>query len=378
MASKESLLAKGGGALVAEKDTSADRAVHQRAVFLLTGILLASLAACAGVVLCGASHPVVLSHGLLSLLLGLRHAVDCDHLAAIDNVTRQLVLLGQRPVSVGFWFALGHSTIVVLLTVALASGYSAVWHGGGTVALVRKGLTLAAAVLSVVLLGGIGLLNARVALGLFSDWTSLRKHSAYLQDKALESTADSSLRTALTAVPFLKRLFSHVDRPVKMYMVGVLFGLSFDTASQVGLIALAAMSSTAGQVPPVMVLLFPLCFSCGMCLVDTGNGLLMLLAYNWATVRPMQKLVYNLLVTTMSAGVALAIGSLEVLQILGQEAGLTGGLWSWVQDVDMGSLGCAVVASFLTVFGLAVCCAHLHCGACKDETWDGPPAPQPP
>lgn len=344
-----------------------DQTVHRRAVCLIVGILIASLASLGGSAICSLSYPVILSHALLAFVLGLRHAVDCDHLAAIDNVTRQLVLVGQRPVSVGFWFALGHSTIVVLLTGALAGGYAALWQPASNFGYAREGLTLVAGIVSVALLSGIGLLNLKVAIGLFRDWSSLRRHSDCFQEKALEETASSSLRSAITSVPFLKRFFGRVDRPEKMYLVGALFGLSFDTATQVGLIALAAMTGTTGQVPPKMVLLFPLCFSCGMCLVDTANGLLMLLTYSWATIRPMQKLKYNLLVTGMSACVALSIGSLEMMQIVGREAGLKGGLWSWVQDVNMGTLGCIIMASFAAALAVALCSARL----CRREAVAG-------
>lgn len=343
-----------------------ESAVNRRAFGLVAGILLVSVAAFAGATVCSFTYPVVLGNALLAFVLGLRHAVDCDHLAAIDNVTRQLVLMGQRPVSVGCWFALGHSTIVVVITGALASGYSALQKPDDGESAVREGLTLAAAIVSVLLLGGIGLLNARVAIGLFQEWARLRGHSAWFQDQALEETATESLRSALTSVPFLKRIFGRVDRPEKMYLVGALFGLSFDTATQVGLIALAAMTGTSGRLPPLVVLLFPICFSCGMCLVDTLNGLLMLMTYSWATVRPMQKLKYNMLVTALSAAVALAIGSLETLQIVGREARLKGDFWGWIQDVNMGDLGCAIMSAFFVVLLAGVCGARL-CRACAAE-----------
>ncbi|CAE8735485.1 unnamed protein product, partial [Polarella glacialis] len=286
------------------------------------------------------------------------NAYPCPNLfrtAAIDNVTRQLLRRGQRPVSVGFWFALGHSSVVLTMTALLAAGYSAAVNAGSDNLGVSEKLSLAAAATSVALLCGLGLLNAKIAIGLFHTWSGIRNHEAGQQDKLTEDHAQAALRSAVTMLPCVEWILKNVNRPEKMVLVGLLFGLSFDTATQVSLIGLSAMSGTSGNLPPLVVMLFPICFSCGMCLVDTLNGLLMLMTYSWATVRPIQKLFYNFVVTAMSACVALLISSLELLQILGTEAGWKGPFWIWVQGVNMGTLGFAVIVSFAMVFTAAVC-----------------------
>merc|ERR1712232_301452 len=223
---------------------------------------------------------------------------------------------GQRPVSVGFWFAVGHSTIVVVMTAILAGGYTVAWNSFNKKSGLTDGLSFVAALLAVGMLGGIGLLNAKVACEIFGRWTRLQKLNANEQKEELDLIAEESLGTALTSLPCLRSAFQGVDRPSKMYGIGLLFGLSFDTATQVALIGLAAMTGTSQRFPPWMVMIFPLCFSCGMCLVDTANGLLMLMTYSWATIDPMQKLLYNFVVTALSAAVALAVGSLELLQMI--------------------------------------------------------------
>lgn len=329
--------------------------VYWRAVRLLGGILLACGASMCMSSLCSTQYPIVLSHSCIAFALGLRHAVDCDHLAAIDNVTRQLLLKGQQPVSVGFWFALGHSTVVMFLTAVLAGGYAWICMDGASWS---DDVSLAAGLLSVCLLGGIGMLNLHVAMGLFRDWAGLQDRDEWAQDREVTTAGEQALRTALSVIPGVRYVFEHVNRPYKMYGVGFLFGLSFDSATQVGLIGLAAMTGTSGRVPPLVVMLFPIAFSCGMCLVDTTNGLLMLATYSWTTIRPTQKLFYNFVVTSMSAGIALVICSLETLQIVAREAHWTGPFWQWVQNVDMVAIGYTIILSFLGIFAFAVCYAQ--------------------
>jgi len=347
-------------ALLADVGKGAEIVRPRDACLLLFSIVLASLASLGAAAYLSLTYPVVLSHAFLAFMLGLRHAVDCDHLAAIDNVTRQFTSRGERPVSIGFWFAAGHSTVVVALTGCIACGYSLAWKHYHNDANWSDNIALAASIISITLLGGIGILNARVAMDLFVEWTRMRRRSCGEQEKVENEAAETSLRTALSTVPFLQRVFSHVDRPEKMYLVGLLFGLSFDTATQVGLIGLAAMTSTTGAVPASVVMIIPLCFSTGMCLVDTGNGILMLLAYSWATVRPMEKLFYNFLVTALSAVVAILIGSLEMLQTYAQESKLTGSPWSQIQGIDMASVGFSLIMIFGLIFGLSVAGAYAH------------------
>lgn len=360
--------------LQVEASASVQPLVMKRAACLMSGIMVVSLAAFGAAALCAAQFPIILGHSMLAFALGLRHAVDVDHLAAIDNVTRQLISRGQFPVSVGFWFALGHSVVVYLLSMGVAGGYSLLWKSGegkhitGIVALI-------AAVISVSLLAGIGILNARVAFLLFRDWCNLREQDKEVQDETLENKGQASLRTALSVLPLMRRVFDRVDRPHKMFWVGLLFGLSFDTATQVGVIGLAAMSGTSGRLPPLMVMIFPLCFSCGMCLVDTSNGLLMLVTYSWATVAPIQKLFYNFLVTAISACVAISIGSLELLQLVSTQAGWAGPFWKRINSVDIGVLGYMVIGTFALVFGSAACYSYIQSNGINLCTLKGRVAP---
>lgn len=344
----------------------------RRATALLLCICTASWACFGAAAFFTTEYPIVLSHAFLSFTLGLRHAVDCDHLAAIDNVTRQLLRRGQKPVSVGFWFAVGHSSVVLAMTGLLATGASAAFGPAADNIGLKDEVSLAAAVVSVAFLSGLGLLNARIAVGLYQTWSDFRRSGdAKTQDQLTEDFAQSSLRSAITALPCVEGVLRRVDHPSKMVGVGLLFGLSFDTASQVTLIGLSAMSGTNGRLPPLVVMIFPLCFSCGMCLVDTLNGQLMLITYSWATVRPIKKLFYNFMVTAMSACVALFISVLELLQIVGHEGNLQSPVWKWIQGIDMGMLGYALICSFLVVLAVSllssVCFGRLGGGGRKEE-----------
>jgi len=348
-----------------EDATVVHRAMLHRAGWLMVSIALAGVASLGAAFFCSFEYPVMLSHSMLAFALGLRHAVDCDHLAAIDNVTRQLLARGQKPVSVGFWFAVGHSSIVVLLTALIAGGYSMLFSriNRGTQTTAYVGLV--ASLLSVTLLAGIGFLNLKIAVGLFKTWFGISKAGTQEeQDKLAEDLGQDSLQTAISSLPYVQRAFNKVDRPEKMCLVGLLFGMGFDTATQVGLIGLAAMSGTTGRLPPLMVMIFPVCFSCGMCLVDTANGLLMLMTYRWAAVRPLQKILYNFLVTALSAVIALVIGSLELLQVAAQQFHFTGPVWDRIQSVDMGYLGYMVILTFLGIFLTSLCLWRFN-GRCS-------------
>jgi len=362
----------------AETERSVPRHVRQRAGWLLCGIALACGATLTNARLCSFAYPVVFSHSLIAFGLGLRHAVDCDHLAAIDNVTRQLMTRGQWPVSVGFWFALGHSTVVVIMTGVLAGGYSWASHFVSEGSDLTERISLVASVSSIAVLGCIGLLNAQIASGLFRNWMSLHRLPGSTQDEEIHQQADASLKTALSSIPGVKRVFDHVSRPSRMYAVGFLFGLALDSASQVALIGIAAMTGTSGQIPPVMIMTFPIAFSCGMCFVDTANGLLMLATYSWTSMRPIQKIFYNFVVTAMSASIALVICSLELLQILARQLAFQGAFWDFIQNLDMPTIGYSIILSFVLVFAAAVVysrrteapCGRPSCGQKQEQRQD--------
>mmetsp|Transcript_45390 Transcript_45390/g.105307 ORF Transcript_45390/g.105307 Transcript_45390/m.105307 type:complete len:348 (-) Transcript_45390:233-1276(-) len=298
-------------------------------------------------------HPVLASNITLAFILGLRHAVDCDHLAAIDNVTRQLLRCGMKPISVGCWFALGHSTIVWLLCIVISLGYKAAMEGvSGSLA---TQASIVAGLCSAGLILAVGLMNAQVAMQLLHTLHGLRQETKIEQAEALETQGQAEFQSALSSIPCLRQVFAMVNRPEKMYFVGFLFGLSFDTATQVGLLGMAAMTGAHEPVPVWMISLIPGAFSCGMCLVDTVNGLLMLATYSWAEVDPMQKLIFNLVVTSLSSVIAVSISGLEVLQMVADQTNMNGTMWNIIRNVNMAYVGYGMICSFMLLFLTSLC-----------------------
>jgi high-affinity nickel-transport protein len=264
------------------------------------------------------SQPVLLGTALIAYGLGLRHAVDADHIAAIDNVTRKLMQQRQRPVAVGFFFALGHSTVVMLacgLIAVTASSFESrfptvVEIGGEIGALVSALVLFFIAILNLVVLGAVFRLFRRVRRG--------------------ESYIEAEPNTLLAARGVLGRLLQPLFRLIShswhMYPLGFLFGLGFDTATEIGLLGISAGGAAKGMsVLPILV--FPTLFTAGMALIDTSDGILMVGAYGWAFVNPVRKLFYNLTITFISVVVALAVGGVEVLGLAAGKLGWTGSLW---------------------------------------------------
>jgi high-affinity nickel-transport protein len=294
-----------------------------------------------------AKHPVLLGTALLAYSFGLRHAVDADHISAIDNVTRKLMQDGQRPVAVGFFFSLGHSTIVVALSVAIAVAASVVKRDipnlqsvGGLI-----GTSVSATFLLL-----IAAINLVVLVEVFRTFRDVRSGGTY-HDKSLDQTLD--MRGLMGR--FFRPLLRIVDRSWKMYPVGLLFGLWFDTATEVGLLAIAAVEAGKG-LPAYDVLIFPLLFTAGMSLLDTTDGILMLGAYGWAFVRPMRKLYYNMTITFVSIAVALVVGGIEVLSVVSSQLNLKGGLWDLVDSLSgqFGTIGFLIAGIFIASWVVSV------------------------
>ncbi len=269
-------------------------------------------------------HALLLGTALLAFTFGLRHAVDADHISAIDNVTRKLMQDGKRPVGVGFYFSLGHSTIVFLLTVAIAFGASAVRSrlpaletAGGTV-----GTSISAAFLLL-----IAAINALVLADLLRALRRVRAGERYCEQSVNDILNDRGLLGR-----FFKPLLRLVSRSRDMYLVGFLFGLGFDTATEVGVLGIAAIEAGKG-VPIWTILLLPALFAAGMSLVDTTDGILMLGAYGWAFLDPARKLYYNVAITAASVLTAVVVGGIELSSLAGGAVGI-------------GWLGYAVVATF--------------------------------
>ena len=289
------------------------------------------------------NHPVLGGLGVLAYTFGLRHAFDADHISAIDNTTRKLLSDGERPLGVGFFFSLGHSTVVFILSLGLAVAVGAVHSALPTLQL--YGGTLGAAV-SGLFLWAIAGLNLVVLRGIVGVWRDMRNGS--FDEQALENR--------LLERGFMSRIFRRplamVRSSTHMYPLGVLFGLGFDTASEVGLLVITA-GAASGKIPPAATLALPILFAAGMSLMDTADGVFMSKAYRWAFAGPVRKIYYNVTVTALSVAVALVIGTIELGQVLSNKLGWTGGFWSWLQRLDFGTLGYAIVGLFVLTWLLA-------------------------
>ncbi len=304
-------------------------------VFLIAFNILAWVFAFAGF---GVRYPELLGTALLAYTFGLRHSVDADHISAIDNVTRKLMQENKRPIGVGFFFSLGHSTVVVALSVAIA--LAATFIQGSIPALKNAGGLIGLSV-SATFLFVIALINGLVLWEIFQAFQKVRRGEEYS-----EQTLDEFLNQRGIMGRFFRPLLRMVDASWKMYPVGVLFGLGFDTATEVGLLGIAATAVGKGM-PILYILIFPMLFTAGMCLLDTTDGILMLGAYGWAFVKPVRKLYYNLNITLVSVLVAVVVGGIEVLSIIATVFHLTGGLWDSLVNLDFGILGGIIIGLFI-------------------------------
>jgi high-affinity nickel-transport protein len=283
-------------------------------------------------------HVALAGLGTLAYTFGLRHAFDADHIAAIDNTTRSFLQQGKRSMGVGFFFSLGHSTIVFGLAAALAIAAKAV--NAGMPSFQEWGSTIGTSVSGVFLLL-IGGLNLIVLLDIARIFREM-KTGSFDRERLEQRLLDRGFMNRF----FVGRFARMVRKSWHMYPLGLLFGLGFDTATEVGLLALAA-GVASGHVPFLAVLSLPLLFAAGMCLMDTIDGAFMSKAYGWAFGNPVRRIYYNITVTGLSVAVALAIGGLEVLQAVSQRFALEGGFWTTVGGVDFSSLGYAIVALFV-------------------------------
>jgi high-affinity nickel-transport protein len=291
-----------------------------------------------------ASSPAMAGLGTLAYAFGLRHAFDADHIAAIDNTTRALLARGRRPLAVGFFFSLGHSTVVLGLATGLALAATSV--GSATPSLHAWGSVVGTSV-SGLFLWAIGILNLVVLVDVVRIFRAMRRGGdhARLEDRLLERGLAGRLGIA--------RLFDRVGASWHLYPVGLLFGLGFDTATEVGLLALAAGSATQ-HVPFLAIVSLPLLFAAGMSLMDTADGAFMTHAYGWAFSSPVRKAYYNITVTGLSVAVALAVGTIELLQVAGERLAGENGFWSRLEALDFTTLGYAVAGLFVLAWTLSV------------------------
>jgi len=289
------------------------------------------------------AHPALLGIGFLAYALGLRHAFDADHIAAIDNTVRKIVREEESALGVGFYFSLGHSTVVFLMV--LATALMTHWTRQGLPHLQAMGGTIGTTVSGGFLIL-IGLLNLFIWLDIYLIFQKMRRGD--VDPGALEDLLLSRGLMARIAGP----LFRLVSRSWHVYPVGFLFGLGFDTASEVALLALAA-GTAVSAVPIWGTLALPLLFAAGMSLMDTADGAFMTTAYRWAFATPLRKTYYNLTVTGLSVVAALLIGLIELTQVLSRALGLTAGFWGRLQTLDFGWIGYLLVGLFVLTWSFS-------------------------
>ncbi len=286
--------------------------------------------------------------GLTAYTLGMRHAFDADHIAAIDNTTRKLMAEGKRPVSVGFWFSLGHSTIVFGLVALLALGARALaGQLENESSLLQQVTGAVGTAVSGIFLYVIGIINLVILIGIVKVFGKMRQGA--FDEKGLEAK--------LNTRGFMNRILSGatkaVTKPWQMYPIGVLFGLGFDTATEVGLLVLAG-GAAAFALPWYAIMTLPILFAAGMSLLDTIDGCFMNFAYGWAFSKPVRKLYYNITITGLSVAVALIIGTIELISILSERTGITSGPLAAIAHVNLDFVGYAIVGLFVVTWVIAV------------------------
>jgi nickel/cobalt transporter (NiCoT) family protein len=314
--------------------------VRRRLIGIYAILIGANLGAWAWALFAFRGYPVLLGTALLAYSFGARHAVDADHIAAIDNVTRKLMQQGQRPVGVGFFFSLGHSTVVALASAGIALAAAALqtrfagWREVG--GLVGTGVSAGFLFL-------IALLNLVVLMQIYGTFRQVRRGGRYVEEE---------LDLFLSQRGFLGRIFRPLFRFIgaswQMYPLGFLFGLGFDTATEVGLLGISATEAAHG-LPIWSILVFPALFTAGMSLIDTTDSVLMLGAYGWAFRRPLRKLYYNLTITFVSVVVAVLSGGIEALGLVADKLALDGAFWRAIGTLNshFGSLGFLIIGVFV-------------------------------
>jgi nickel/cobalt transporter (NiCoT) family protein len=345
MSGEEKMSSNFGVAALAHVFQESASGVRRRVIGIYVLLVAYNLLAWLLAIIAFAHIPSLLFLAGTAYIFGMRHAFDADHISAIDNVTRKLMQEHKRPVGVGFFFSLGHSTIVVILTVLIAlatvaiSNFDALKNIGGLI-----GTTVSALFLFL-----IAIINIVILVDIYKTFREVSQGGAY-NDQSLNELLN---RRGLMG-RFFRPLLRMTDQSWKMYPIGVLFGLGFDTATEVGLLGIAA--TTAGHIPVIAILIFPMLFTAGMTIMDTTDSILMLGAYGWAFVKPIRKLYYNLNITLISVIVALVIGAIEVLGIIsGPPLNLTGPFWDEVGNLNdnFGYLGVIIVLLFLASWAIS-------------------------
>nr|WP_163511992.1 HoxN/HupN/NixA family nickel/cobalt transporter [Fodinicola acaciae] len=285
--------------------------------------------------------------GVTAYTLGMRHAFDADHIAAIDNTTRKLMADGKRPMSVGFWFSLGHSSIVFILCVLLAFGIQVAGQLSNDSSALHQVTGLIGTLVSGVFLMVLGIINLVVLIGIVQVFRRMRTGSY----------SEAELEDHLNNRGFMNRILrgatKAVTKPWQMYPVGLLFGLGFDTATEIGLLVLAG-GAAASSLPWYAILTLPVLFAAGMSLLDSIDGSFMNFAYGWAFAKPVRKVYYNITVTGLSVVVAVVIGGIELIGLLADKLGITTGPLAWIGGLDLNYVGFIVVGIFVLTWIVAL------------------------
>jgi high-affinity nickel-transport protein len=291
-------------------------------------------------------YPLLLGTALLAYGLGLRHAIDADHIAAIDNVTRKLMHDGRRPVTTGFFFSLGHSTVVVLASIAIAA--TALAFGTSFAAFHDVGGVIGTLVSAMFLLA-IAVMNVFILVSVYRAFHRVKNGGAYVEEDLDMLLAGGGLLARV-----FRPLFGMVRKSWHMYPLGLLFGLGFDTATEIGLLGISAAEAARGM-SIWSILVFPALFTAGMALVDTADSVLMLGAYGWAAAKPMRKLYYNLTITFVSVVVALLVGGVEALGLVGRQFAFEGAFWRGIAALNgnFGIIGYLIIGVFVVTWGIS-------------------------
>jgi nickel/cobalt transporter (NiCoT) family protein len=320
--------------------------VRTKVIGIYILLAVANIAAWVWAIVAFHDFPVLLGTAALAYSFGLRHAFDADHIAAIDNVTRKLMQEGRRPVGVGLLFSLGHSTIVIGLSIALVAITATALQNHFDMFKTVGGIVGTG--ISVAFLFAIAVANVIVLLSVYQVFQTVKNGGQFVEEDLNVTLAKRGLLGRM-----FRRLFRVIERSWQMYPLGVLFGLGFDTATEVGLLGISATQASRG-LPICSILVFPALFTAAMTLVDTTDSTLMLGAYGWALVKPIRKLFYNLTITAVSVIVAIVVGSLEALNMIGGLLGLSdaGGFWGAVGSLNdnFGVLGYLIVGIFVAAW----------------------------
>lgn len=292
-------------------------------------------------------YPLLLGTAFLAYGFGLRHAVDADHIAAIDNVTRKLMQEGKRPVAVGFMFSLGHSTVVILATIAIAATALALQHQLDSIKEIGG---VIGTLVSAFFLFAIAVINLIVLCSIYRAFKRVRQGERYVEEDFDLLLANRGLLARI-----FRPMFRLITRSWHMYPLGVLFGLGFDTATEIGLLGISAAEASRG-LSVWSILVFPALFTAGMSLIDTTDSILMLGAYGWAFVKPIRKLYYNMTITFVSVVVAVAVGGIEALGLVADQLHLSGSFWDWIDKVgdNFGTLGYCIIGLFAATWILSM------------------------